>query len=124
VFIEVVRSKNTNIVVGEIYRVPGTNELDFLNKYENLVCRIRNEKKKIIIGTDQNLDYLKINSHGNTRKFYELNMTNNLLPTILRPTRVTHNSATLIDNIYVDAELYTNIEAHVIPTDISDHFFC
>ena len=74
--------------------------------------------------TDQNLDYLKINTHSNTRKFYELNLTNNLIPTIFRPTRVTHSSATLIDNIYVDAELYTNIDACVIPTDISDHFFC
>ena len=124
VFVEIVRSKDTNIVVGEIYRVPGTSELDFLNRYEELINRIRNEKKKIIIGTDQNLDYLKINSHGNTRKFYELNLTNNLIPTILRPTRVTHTTATLIDNIYVDAELYSDITAHVIPTDISDHFFC
>ena len=70
------------------------------------------------------MDFLKINHHNNTRKFYELNMTNNLIPTILRPTRVTDHSATLIDNIYIDAELYTEIESFVIPSNISDHFLC
>ena len=122
-FIEV-SSQKGNIIIGEIYRVPGTNELDFLTNYELIVNKIRNENKKIIIGTDQNLDYLKMNTHHNTMRFFEMNLSNNIIPTIYKPTRVTHNTATLIDNIYVDADLISNVTSYVLYTDISDHFMC
>ena len=82
-FIEVVTGKNLrNILIGEIYRVPGTNE------------NFNMENNEIVIGTDQNFYYLKINSHINTSTLLETNLNNNLLPTILRPTRITHHSAT------------------------------
>ena len=123
-FIEIQRKSGANVVVGEVYRVPGTNEVDFINCYESIVKKVKDEHKKIIIGTDQNLDYLKINSHRNTQKFFELNLTNNLLPTIFKPTRVTNTSATLIDNIYVDTEIGCNTTSHILTTDVSDHFLC
>ena len=123
-FIELPRKSECNIVIGEVYRVPGTNEKQFLEYYETIVSKVRQEKKKIIIGTDQNLDYLKINRHTPTMKFFDLNMSNNMIPSILKPTRVTHNTATLIDNIYVDAGLCCTTKSHVVITDISDHFFC
>ena len=53
-----------------------------------------------------------------------MNLTNGIIPTIYKPTRVTHNSATLVDNIYLDANLYNNVESFIIKTDISDHFMC
>ena len=124
VFVEIPRKHRSNIIIGEIYRVPGTNERDFINYYDSIISKIRDEAKKIIIGTDQNMDYLKINTHRNTQKLFELNLTNNVLPTIFKPTRVTNSSATLIDNIYVDTEIGCNISSHIITTDISDHFLC
>ena len=45
----------------------------------------------------------------------------NLYPTITFPTRVTSNSATLIDNIFCDYS-FLLAYSHVICTDISDHF--
>ena len=51
-------------------------------------------------------------------------MTHNLIPTICKPTRVTHNSATLIDNIHNDAQLIHNVKSHIIVTNISDHCLC
>ena len=124
IFIEIPQNCGSNIIIGEIYRVPGTSEVDFMNYYESIVNKIRGERKKIIIGTDQNMDYLKIKTHRNTQKFFELNLTNNLLPIIFKPTRVTHTSATLIDNIYVDTEICANVSSYILTTDISDHFFC
>ncbi len=42
------------------------------------------------------------------------------MPTITKPTRVTHSTATVIDNIYADTkEAYETI---ILVTDISDHF--
>ena len=111
-------------MIGEVYRAPGTNENDFIEIYSNVITKIRQEKKKIIIGTDQNLDYLKINQHNNTMKFFDLNLSNHLLATILKPTRITHSSATLIDNIYVDAELHNNVKSYIVTSDMSDHYLC
>ena len=39
----------------------------------------------------------------------------------MRPTRITSNSATLIDNIVVSADLYKKQECSIIIHDISDH---
>ena len=123
IFIEIPR-KGKNIIIGEVYRVPGTCEKAFIETYEGIVQKIRLEHKQIIIGTDQNLDYLKINSHRNTQQFFDLNLSNNLIATVYKPTRITQNSATLIDNIYIDVELYKNIKSYIITTDISDHYMC
>ena len=124
IFLEISQKGRKNIVVGEVYRVPGTNENEFIEKYESIVSKIRVEHKKAIIGTDQNLDYLKINSHTNTMKFFEMNLENCLIPTMYKPTRGTHSSATLIDNIYVDADFYQNTKSFIVKTDISDHYVC
>ena len=124
VFIEITRREKSNIVVGEIYRVPGTNEVDFIEEYKKIITKLRLERKQVIIGTDQNLDFLKIDSHANTMKFFDLNISNNLIPTIHKPTRITHKSATLIDNIYINDTLLKNSESYIVTTDISDHFLC
>ena len=78
----------------------------------------------IVIGTDQNLDFLKIHEHTNTAKFLDVNLSNNLLPTISKPTRITHRSCTLIDNIYVSAGMSNDIHSRILTTDISDHLPC
>ena len=44
-----------------------------------------------------------------------------LYPTITRPTRITRNSATLIDNIYVSNLLHRSFESSIIIDDMSDH---
>ena len=122
-FVEITcKSKNT--VIGEIYRIPGTNENDFIKTYEGIVKKIKKEKKNIIIGTDQNLDYLKVHQHANTAKFLDCNLSNDLLPTISKPTRITHTTCTLIDNIYINVESARNIKSMILSTHLSDHLPC
>ena len=70
---------------------------------------------------DHNMDFLKHSVHKRTQDFIELNLDNNMLPTITRPTRITNNSATLIDNIMVSQNLMTNTDSSIIVDDISDH---
>ncbi len=43
-FIEITLRSKT-LVIGEIYRVPGTNEKDFISEYEKIVEKIKKEKK-------------------------------------------------------------------------------
>ena len=70
---------------------------------------------------DHNLDFLKHSTHKRTQDFIELNLDNNLIPSITRPTRITKSSATLIDNIMVSQGLSINSESRIIIDDISDH---
>ena len=44
-----------------------------------------------------------------------------LFPTITRPTRITKQSATLIDNIFVSMNLHKKYESAILINDMSDH---
>ena len=54
IYIEV-NSDNLKAVVGEIYRVPNTNEVNSINMYSQIISKLQNYTNDIIIGTDQNL---------------------------------------------------------------------
>ena len=111
-----------NIIVGSIYRPPNTSNKDFVNIYKKLVSTIRGEsRKKIVLGMDHNLDFLKSQTHGPTNDFIEINLANDLIPCITRPTRITKNSATLIDNIIVSSDYVGKIDTKILMEDISDH---
>ena len=70
---------------------------------------------------DQNLDLLKSNSHAATRKFLDLVLDLNLWLVITRPTRITHYSATLIDNIYISKNLQQSFDSTILINNLSDH---
>lgn len=109
------------LILGEIYRVPNSLQDPFNNYIKQTLPQFRN--KNLILGADQNLDLLKAFSHHQTNRFLNTILENNLIPTILKPTRVTHQSSTLIDNVYVSAHLKVN-KSSILLEDISDHFPC
>ena len=63
---------------------------------------------------------MKYDTHDPTREFLELNLEQNLIPTITKPTRITKTSATLLDNIIV-GKYFHNFTANIAICDISDH---
>ena len=77
---------------------------------------------------DYNINLLNVESHSLTADFNDLMYSHGLIPLITRPTRVTENSATLIDNIFTNKILNTQEESvqGILVTDISDHYpiFC
>ena len=97
-FIELESSKN-NIVIGSLYRPPNTSTTNFVESFHTIITTIQRENKNIIIGLDHNLDLLKHQTHKQTRLFLENIYNNGLVPMITKPTRISNNSATLIDNI-------------------------
>ncbi len=109
------------MVIGEIYRVPGTDCNIAIQRYSDIITIVQNENKRVVIGTDQNIDLLNVNfqySRLLLDNFYSAGM----VPTVTRPTRVTHSSATLIDNLYVMSKQLDQIASGIITLDISDHF--
>jgi hypothetical protein len=124
VFIETCQGK-TSTIIGEIYRVPDANAKLSLERYETTMNKLKSSDKRVLIGTDQNFDYLKIDTDKFASDLFDTCLAENFIPTITKPTRVTPTSATLIDNIYI-RYLDPFIHSGIICSKISDHFpiFC
>ena len=85
--------------------------------------KIRLEKHNDrIIGIDHNLDFIKHSQHKDTENFINNMLDSSLFPCITWPTRVTKNTSTLIDNIFVSGKLHDKTKSCVILHDTSDHF--
>ena len=93
-FIELKSKKHKTIIVGSIYQPPNTKPKDFNTQYNQMLARLKCEKKEIILGMDHNLDLLKSNTHNETQSFLDLNFENSIFPCITHPTRIANTSAT------------------------------
>ena len=122
-FIEVL-SKKVNILVGSLYRPPNTNETEFLETITKIMKLGKLEKKEVILGMDHNLDLLKSHKHRNTELFLEKIIDNGYLPLITKPSRITKNSSTLIDNILLSQGLQHDYDSGLLVNDSSDHLPC
>ena len=90
--------------------------------FSDIVGKISRQKNhSIVLRLDHNLDFLKQEVHSPTRSFIERILDLGLYPTVSRPTRITKNSATLIDNILVSQSLIEKFKSNVVLDDISDH---
>ena len=70
------------------------------------------------------MDLLKYRTHRLTEEFLDSNYDKNIHQTISRPTRITKNSATLIDNIFISEDLLDNYKSGILVNDMSDHLPC
>ena len=124
-FIELYNHKK-NTIFGSIYRPPNTPPDEFIEIFNKLLTKIHNNdpKSDIVIGLDHNMDLLKHKTHRSTRVFVENLYDIGLTPLITKPTRIAHNSATLIDNILVSHRLLDNTDQGIICDNISDHLPC
>jgi len=69
---------------------------------------------------DFDINLLNYYSHTPTSHFAKTFFSNNFLPCITNPTRVSNNSPTVIDNIFTNK--ISKITCGNILTHISDHF--
>ena len=119
------KTDKRNILLISAHRPPNTNAKTFLSEYKKLLDRLKKQKDhEIVIGLDHNLDLLKSHLNQPTNDFIELNLDRELIPCITYPTRITHKSATLINNILISRLLQRNFTSFVVIEDISDHFAC
>ena len=104
-----------------IYRPPNSSEKEFNKHYKRLLRKFKEyQLERLIIGLDHNLDFTNHIKHPHTKEFIDTNLDRNFIPTITKPTRITRNSATLIDNIVVGKQFH-DYEANIGISDISDH---
>jgi len=119
IFAEITYSMH-KLVIGEVYRDPNTNEYLLIYRYETILCKLSTFNRDVVIGTDQNFNYLEIEHHRSTRDLLNLFITNGFVPTITKTIRICHSTSTLIDNIYTKFNPNENISSGILTVDISD----
>ncbi len=127
-FIEIDKSLlsfSRNIIIGVIYRPPSTSIKAFNEQLEQLLSNISQENKFAFITGDFNINTYESNGpfSEDTQDFQNILLSHYYYPMINKPTRVTKQSATLIDNIYTNITSISDSHlSGIIRTSISDHF--
>ena len=114
--------KGVDLTVGEVYRPPNTNVELFLEEIKQIMTF--QVHKNVLIGTDQNINLLNYDSFGPVSDLLEILYANEFQILIDKPTRVTHSTSTLIDNIYFKSGKFCEVKSCVICDDVSDHYPC
>ena len=112
-----------HVIVGMIYRPPNRNLDDFKNSLDVILTKIKKEGKLNYLLGDHNIKLLNSDSHLPTADFFDLMYSNSYLPLINKPTRVTQQTVSLIDNIYSNCTTNIQVFKGILHTlEISDHF--
>lgn len=98
VTIEIEVEKSKNILISCIYRTPGSC-IDQFNRKISELYEKHNDKVILVCG-DFNIDLLKCNDHTKTTEFINVMFSLSFYPLIVKPSRITKDSATLIDKIF------------------------
>ncbi len=88
---------NSNVIVAELYRVPNTSESLSLDRFDQVVSNLSLTNKPVILATDQNFDYLKVEQHQHTSDLLNNLFAAGMFPTITQATRITPTTSTIID---------------------------
>ena len=104
-----------NVIILCLYRTPSGNFDYFLNKLGNILNSLHNHKTKFIICGD--INYLETNNKK--KQLGNLLGTYYLIDTVYFLTRITNNSVTLIDNIFIDNRRNYTIKPCI--NGLSDH---
>ena len=120
-WVEIKNTNSINIISGCIYRHPHNNFNDFFNYLDKCLGKLAKENKEVYISGDFNFDLLKINSDPITENFFNIMCSYGFLPNIFQPTRVTENTATVIDNIFSNS-IHNNIISGNILLTLSEYF--
>ena len=127
-FIEIIDCNNQKIVVGSIYRpgtkCPGLSFTDqfaqFVDILSNVLSELGSTYDKVFIFGDFNLDLLKVNENKFVSEYVDTLFSYGFLQIVTKPTRISTNSATLIDHIITNSSNDT-FESFLLCWQISDH---
>ena len=110
---------SANICILSIYRAPSGNFALFLDKLEVILNLLHRNNTQLIICGDLNINYLVENNKKTLLD--SLLASYNLTSTVYFPTRIQNNSATAIDNIFIDTSKFDSYVILPIINGLSDH---
>ena len=120
IFVEATISKK--VLIGVIYRPPGRSIDDFNEQLRSLFDKLSRIRFPCYLMGDVNINLINHASHKNTLEYLDLIYSNGFIPVINRPTRVTSQTATLIDHILTNDFIGKSLYQGVLLTDITDHY--
>ena len=110
---------NKSIKVGCCYRPPSSSNIDaFISELYEKLQAVELHSCDFLLCGDMNLDLLKVNEDRNVSKFIDTLCTLSLLPAIVKPTRITETSFTLIDNIFTNR--FQDVQSGILEIEITD----
>ena len=126
VFVEVKKDFTAcdyDVIFVVAYRPPDTDVVLFSDQLNCIQEKMKREKKLCYFLGDFNIDLLKNDFHIPTTNFLDMLYANSYINLISRPTRVTSDTATLIDNIFTNDLCTKNKRTSgILTTDITDHY--
>lgn len=121
IFVEISQNKKCNIIVASIYKHPLMPIDEFNSNFLNpLLEKVSTENKTLMLLGDFNIDLLKAESNSKVSNFLDIMGSHSLVPSILMPTRITTESKTLIDNIFISSTHKDSLAGNIV-CNISDH---
>ena len=115
-FIEINCDTLGKCTIGVIYRPPNIS-IDLFNNNLDIIFNTLSSNKNSYIMGDFNVNLFDDNTATN---FINAFASNGFSPVITKATRISNHTATLIDNIFTNADC--NIISGIFDTDLSDHF--
>ena len=114
---------SSNVIIAVIYRMPNTSLDIFDDRIANIMNTITRENKLCYFLGDLNIDLLKHENHSPTSGFLDTMYSYSMFPLITKPTRVTKDTATLIDHIFTNNfDVDSKHVQGILCTSISDHY--
>ena len=120
-FIELLIPNKQNYLIRMVYKHPVIQHIKFNDAcITSPLNKLKTENKATIVAGEFNLNMMKYTQVRGAHQFLETLLSDNFIPQITLPTRVTKNSVTLIDNIFSDNHDHKCISGNTT-TSISDH---
>lgn len=116
---------DASLILGNVYRPPrkiAKIVKIFDEEFKATLQLLSHLKGEVMIAGDFNHDLLTINEVTANADFFDTILSNSYLPRIVRPTRITATTDTLIDNIFMRiSPLFKSSQAFILTHKFSDH---
>ena len=120
-WVEVDNKSGKNFLFCCAYRHPSSDIDKFTDHIQEVLSNPSISNKNIFLLGDFNINLLNYDSHTPSNNFICNLFSKSFLPYILHPTRISQNSASVIDNIFSNIS-HTDTKSGNILTQIADHF--
>ena len=111
------------VLVAIVYRRPGTDLATFTEFVSNKLGVVKTDKHTCYLLGDLNINLLRHEVHRQTADFLDIMYSSGFIPLINRPTRVTAETAKVVDHIYSnDLNATRKTMQGILVTDITDHY--
>ena len=114
--------KSKNIILNLTYRLTNGDVKEFEKHLNKILSTNDILKKEVIVAGDFNMNLLDFEQNKKVQYFLNIMFGHSMMPVINKLTRVTKNTATAIDHIFINSVTTTKFKTGIIKSDFSDRF--